>query len=89
MALTEGQTLNQHTEFSYGTLLTTYTRSRVVPPVTDTYLTVGFLTHKLGECQFLHGGISQDRWVRGFSAAVYHGRPQNVQKPAEHVQKDT
>lgn len=43
----------------------------VSSPVTD--LTFGFLGDKFGQCQLLHGGISQDARVGWFPAAFDHG----------------
>lgn len=44
------------------------------------HLTVGLLGDKLGEGQFLHGGVSQHRGVGGLPAPLYHGRRQGCQK---------
>lgn len=46
------------------------------------HLTVGLLGDKLGEGQFLHGGVGQHRGVGGLPAPLYHGRRQGCQKTA-------
>lgn len=37
------------------------------------YLTLRFLGDKLGERQFFHGGISQNRRVRRLTTSFHHG----------------